>query len=964
LRIPARLAVSGRAAIATVAALATVLVTAPAQSAAAASPGATRGTPWTGARGVTETVGRIMARGQGASAARQSRPALRRPAPKQAAGASAASSSAARTGVAVAPRAPQTVGTNFLGGTFNDSGFIPPDSMGAAGPTQFVVVINGLIRTFDKAGNADNALNTSTDSFFASVLGTNFTSDPRIRYDRLSGRWFITMLTVDPNAGDLQPANNLLLAVSSGSTIASSSSFTFFAFQQDSVTPAGTDAGCFWDYDTLGIDVNALYVGGNIFCVQGNAAPYTDSSLFVIRKSSVVGAGPIVVTAFRNITNGDGSQTTSAGPFTPQGADNDSPSATTGYVIGVDVRFFSHLKVRRITDPGGTPSISANLDITVATTTTPIAVPHQGDSDGRLLDSVDERLMNAVVRNGQIWTIHNIQVDASGAGSNTGGRDGSRWYQIGNLDTTPTVTQFGTVFDPAATNPLSWWMPSINSSPQGHVAIGGSVAGVNHFADAWTAGRLTTDPLGTMETPSVYTSSASAYNPVFQGFADNPHRWGDYSFTSLDPNDGMTMWTIQEYTSSTDTWGVRVARLGPPPPATPLSVVPASIPASRPSVNVRVTGTSVSGSGFFDPGNGFANRISASFTGGVVLNNIRYESPTSVVLNVSTIGASPGTKNVTITNPDGQSATGAGILNVGPPTGMLRVTTNPALPSQLSLNGAARDSWGLTWAEVEAADYTISASHVEGWTEPAPQQVTVSGGQTTVVQDDFTQRGELRVITNPAVAAQITVDGTPRNDWGVFTDLPTGAHQVCFGPVAGFDPPACQPVTLTAGQQTTVTGNYTSDPQATGLTGTGQLRVTTSPALPSQILVNGVPMDSWGLTWVDLAPGTYTLSFTHVEGWTEPSPQQVTVTAGQATVVQGSFVQRGELHVVTSPAVPAAITMDGVVRNSWGVFTDVPVGSHVICFGWAPSAVAPPCQTVTVTAGSLTSVTGSYSAVS
>src|SRR5262249_807364 len=129
---------------------------------------------------------------------------------------------------------------------------------------------------------------------------------------------------------------------------------------------------------------------------------------------------------------------------------------------------------------------------------------------------------------------------------------------------------------------------------------------------------------------------------------------------------------------------------------------------------------------------------------------------------------------------------------------------------------------------------------------------------------------------------------------------------------------------------------------------------------PSQILVNGIPMDSWGLTWVDLAPGQYTLSFTHVEGFTEPAPQTVTVTAGQTTVAQGNFVQRGSLRVLTSPGVPATISMDGVPRNNWGMWTDMPAGTHTVCFGWAPSAVAPPCQTVTVNAGSLTTITGTY----
>src|SRR5581483_1036996 len=46
----------------------------------------------------------------------------------------------------------------------------------------------------------------------------------------------------------------------------------------------------------------------------------------------------------------------------------------------------------------------------------------------------------------------------------------------------------------------------------------------------------------------------------------------------------------------------------------------------------------------------------------------------------------------------------------------------------------------------------------------------------------------------------------------------------------------------------------------------GLLRVTTSPASASQLLVDGHIDDSWGLTWVKLAPGSHTVHFSHVEG--------------------------------------------------------------------------------------------------
>ena len=190
---------------------------------------------------------------------------------------------------------------------------------------------------------------------------------------------------------------------------------------------------------------------------------------------------------------------------------------------------------------------------------------------------------------------------------------------------------------------------------------------------------------------------------------------------------------------------------------------------------------------------------------------------------------------------------------------------------------------------------------------------------------------------------------------------PHGQHQVCFGAVADFDPPSCQDATVNAGQLTTVTGVYTASPAASGPAGMGELHVTTNPALASQIMIDGVIRNSWGLDWLKLQPGTYTLSFTHVEGYAEPAPQQVTVTAGQTTTVDAIFTQRGSLRVMTNPSVAGTISVDGIPRDDFGMWTDVPAGSHEVCFGPHKAFIAPPCQQATVNAGQLTTVTGVYS---
>src|SRR5262249_34954625 len=91
---------------------------------------------------------------------------------------------------------PQTVGTSFLATQISDTiGYVPPDTVGSVGPTQVLVCSNGIIKVFDKSGTL-GGLNTTTDNFFASVRGSPSTSDPQVKYDRLSGRWIVTIINV------------------------------------------------------------------------------------------------------------------------------------------------------------------------------------------------------------------------------------------------------------------------------------------------------------------------------------------------------------------------------------------------------------------------------------------------------------------------------------------------------------------------------------------------------------------------------------------------------------------------------------------------------------------------------------------------------------------------------------------------------------------------------------------------
>jgi len=601
---------------------------------------------------------------------------------------------------------------SFDGATLADTLAFPPDSMGTVGPTQFIVFVNGRIRSFTKSGVADNVLNADPDVFFASVktpvggsVVLDFTSDPQIRYDRFSARWYMSIIDVPcTNATcTTTAANRVLLAVSdaaSAGTISNTTVWTLFQFQAD----PGTN---FCDYPSLGIDVNALYIGCNMFNNTGTT--FVGSNGYVVRKTSTLGAGPLFVTMFANMAAGNG-----AGPESPRGVDNFDPGATQGFFVGPDNATFGTVMFRRVSNPGSaTPTISANIAVTVTATDFPNPVEHAGNTGGNngRLDSLDDRFFQAMIRNGHLWTAHDQRVNAGGV-SQTGGqsRNGSRWYEFDNLGATPTVLQSGTVFDDSGNRAqsLQYFIPTITVNGQDHAVIGFTSAGTPAGATPAYTGRLAGDTVGTMAgvpgTGVVNFGTTSAnYNPPSDPGGASGRRWGDYSFTAVDPLDDMSIWTIQEYNQALNSYAVRVGHLQAPPPATP-TCSGSPILFGNGTGNVVINATSSNGSGFYDPGANLPapalpfNHLTASVTNATV-NSATYNSPTQVTLNITASAA--GLHDVTITNPDGQSVTANGCVNVIGAAAKLKFTTQPS-------NGVA----GQTLAAVNVS-VEDSAGNVE-----------------------------------------------------------------------------------------------------------------------------------------------------------------------------------------------------------------------------------------------------------
>ena len=382
----------------------------------------------------------------------------------------------------------------------------PPDTCGAIGPNHFLEVVNTVWAVYDR--NSGGLVTRSSLSSFQP--GTS--GDPRVLYDAIHDRWIV----VSTNFG-----SNIYVAYS----LTNNPTGSWFKFSFNAAT--GSNSGCGVDYPTLGYDDRGIYIAAFMY----NTCGY---SIFAIDKSTLLAGSPSVgnIWEFHQIA---GSQTT-------------QPCEHLGAQPGV--AYFaaraSSNQIRKFTltgalNTGSAPVLTNNL-ITIASHTSPPTAPALGASTN--LDTVGSRLMNAVYRNGSIWTAHAI---------NVGGRSAVRWYQLDANSN--SVSQFGTISDPT----YYYFDPGItvNSVEAMVVGFSGSHAGV--FAGAFYAGRRGFDSSGATCAPVEYKVGEAAQN-LIDSFGRN--RWGDYSLVTVDPNDDMCLWCIQEYSESpANIWGTWILQL-------------------------------------------------------------------------------------------------------------------------------------------------------------------------------------------------------------------------------------------------------------------------------------------------------------------------------------------------------------------------------------------------------------------
>jgi hypothetical protein len=426
----------------------------------------------------------------------------------------------------------QFLGANFTGGTFSDSGFVPPDTMGAVGVDHFVEMINGRFSVYRKTDGV-RVQSSTLNSFWttAGISVSTFAFDPRILYDPYSKRWFASAADA-PGA-----ANSFLIGVSNSSDPTAG----WKAFKIDSDADNSHTA----DFPMLGFNGNSVVVSANMFPIGAGSLR---NNVVVIPKADLLLPVPTVA---NKVSFEDMSQLASSTARFPA-VDMDNSNS----LLGVLSSIIPVGQIQRVTAGlnGGVGTFNAS---TLTYSVPFVSEAPSGDQPGAKmnLDVGDSRFRaNPVQHDGSIWAVASIA---------SGGRSAIQWYRLSALGT--AVQEQGIISDPQ----LYLMEPSIAINDLGDVVIGFSATGPNagQFASTYYVAGKNSGGTTTFGAITQTHAGAAEYQILD---TNNRNRWGDYSATTPDPADPSIFWSIQQFAAApaagTDQWGNRVTEIILPQP--------------------------------------------------------------------------------------------------------------------------------------------------------------------------------------------------------------------------------------------------------------------------------------------------------------------------------------------------------------------------------------------------------------
>ena len=384
-------------------------------------------------------------------------------------------------------------------------------------------------------------------------------TDPRIIYDHHCQRWIACMAD--------RTAQVLRLAVSH------SADPSGLLVNWNRYTVAVTEPGLpLVDYPTLGVDQNGVYIVVHLYSNQGVPVSARQKVVAIRKQGNCLGSispGDIHIVPTLNspyqklilqpAVNFDAIGSDAIVWFVAKG----DPQSAHGPIHYGRLKWINGLP-RFLEYPwSNTLSVSPPYyDLDQASATFGAPQRPSGGSNQKITELFGSRLMMAVVRDGSLWTCHHVGLNTGGgyAGENENAlRTGIQWFQI---QTSPTVSisASGRVYDGSSSNPYWYYMPSLMVNAAGDMVMGFSGSRGSEYIGAFYTGRKAN---GTMPAKPVLIQAGRSYYDW--------NRWGDYSYTTSDP-EGGALWTIQQYTeapisppSDSQEYGTWVGKIVPNP---------------------------------------------------------------------------------------------------------------------------------------------------------------------------------------------------------------------------------------------------------------------------------------------------------------------------------------------------------------------------------------------------------------
>lgn len=399
--------------------------------------------------------------------------------------------------------------TSFPG--ISQTQWTPPDPAIAVGPNHIVQTVNMTVSFYDKSGTVQfqQLLNdTDEPGFFDEVGSGDFVFDPKCYYDHYSNRFFIVACEVYQDIDE----SYITFAVSDDDD----PNGIWYKYRTYAVVEV--DGSLYWvDYPGMGFDQDGMYITANLFNLAGPGPNFANSFFRSFAKEPLLNGQPA---QFTSIRNSSAASVQAAQCF----GDNQTP-------FFVSRNTSTRLRVIALNDPFDSPAFETFfVDVPEYSSPPDVANGQPGD----FLNPVGDRIMNVHWRDGRLWTCHAIA-------ATDGDRAVARWYEIdtGNWPASgePTLVQSGNV---DLGDGYSTFFPAVYTDANGNAALVMARSRAGDFASVVAAGRLASDPLGTMSTIEVFESGSTSFGG----------RWGDYFDIALDPSDNSTFWITGQVSES------------------------------------------------------------------------------------------------------------------------------------------------------------------------------------------------------------------------------------------------------------------------------------------------------------------------------------------------------------------------------------------------------------------------------